>query len=172
MSVRIECTGSAVSTVHITAEEAALRRIAAALIEPVELPDGCPGLEARILAAIEELARERTEARTMAHEMAMEVDRLTRELAADAECEGSTRGSFLDGVDRTRAALAAAGVEIDIGRALASLRDLRDDDDGAECEERGRVLDPATRLDHITTRWAGALEAMADGAEPDREPSR
>lgn len=50
-----------------------LAAVAHALFEPVDLPPGTIALNERILGAIEELVRERTEARSLAHELATEL---------------------------------------------------------------------------------------------------
>lgn len=55
--------------------------IARAVFEPLALHDGCPPLGERIVGAIEQLYQERADARSSAHELAQEVERLRDELA-------------------------------------------------------------------------------------------
>lgn len=67
------------SVVRMAGERNAVAR---ALFEPVALPEECATLHERILGAIDQLATERSDARSGAHEALTEVARLTTEVEA------------------------------------------------------------------------------------------
>lgn len=129
-----------------------IRAVAAALLEPVDLPAGMMPLRERLVGRVAELVCERTDARSLAHELAVDLDRVARECheAALAEAERAEAVAAAHGLERdataTGARLAAAAIAARLGLAGAPQLDRRDAE-VATLRERVEALGMAQTFD-------------------------